>query len=108
MDNFTAKDICAIIKACSQNSVTSLKIGEIEICLAQTPKFDEYGYYPETAVAEGGTENAKPHVELTDEQKRELAYARQQELLVTNPMAYEDSFIIDESEASLNDEAMND
>lgn len=109
MDNFTAKDICAIIKACSQNSVKSLKLGEIEICLETAPDYQvNLGYYPEQEVADGGMESPEPRVELTKEQEQDLAYARSQELLFTDPTAFEESFLIDESQASINDEAEND
>ena len=95
MVNFTARDICAIIKACTQHKVSSLRVGDLEINMTPAPAESEYEEMDFSHVAAPA-----PIVELTEEQRKEIAYAERQEMLAMNPVAFEQS-IVDESEASL-------
>ena len=93
MDNFTAKDICAIIKACSQNSVKSLKLGSLDIAFERGVPSFEY----DMPVVDTKVEVGEPRMDLTEEQRREIEYAERQELLAMNPVAYEQA-VVDDSD----------
>ena len=92
--NFTARDICGIIKSLASSEVRFFRLGDMEIHLGPRPEADPY------ALDESVDAPPVPQMELTEEQKQEIAYAETQELLAMNPVAFEQS-VVDESEASL-------
>jgi hypothetical protein len=95
--DFTAKDICAIIKTCSQHDVKDFKMGNLEFSLRHKAPDANYELNLDyERIVEDGPELPEPQVELTKEQKQELAYAERQEMLAVNPVAYE-QMIVDEA-----------
>lgn len=91
MGNFTHREICAIIKSCSDNGVKDFSWGDMKISFKHEGEHD---------FALPAQRPELPKIELTEEQKYELEFAKRQELMATNPVAYE-QMIIDESEAGL-------
>lgn len=92
--NFTARDICGIIKSLASSEVRFFRLGDMEIHLGPRPEDDPF------AIDESADAPPVPRMELTEEQKQEIEYAQTQELLAMNPVAFEQS-IVDDSEASL-------
>lgn len=93
MVNFTARDISSIIKTCASHGVHFIKVGELEIRLGSS-EVEEF--YPDVP----GAPAPVPRMELTEEQRQEMAFAERQEMMAMNPVAFEQS-VVDESEASL-------
>jgi hypothetical protein len=89
--DFNSKDLCRIIEACNLNGVTKLKFGDVEITFGPVatldlPKISPQIVYPEAR------EDQTPD-KMSPIQKDLLEEARTSQLLVDDPVAFEQEMI---------------
>lgn len=102
---FTAKDIAVIIDACSRSNVTEFTLGELKIVFrGLSGNLDLQKTYPDqwsapvVTSAVSAEEIALPKVELSEVDKEMLKEAAVSQLMLDDPLAYE-QYIIDEQTA---------
>ena len=102
MDEFSAKDICAIIKTCCQSNVLEITIGGLKVTFSgniredATPSLDDSSFAPtrptmpseSTALPEGPL--LPPDGRLLSQEEREIIEELQNsQLMFDDPEAYE-------------------
>ena len=94
MENFTSKDIVAIISACHKNKVNRLKLAELEIVL------DGVGDLPlqHSSLKEPVAVDLKDHIKAEEQEDQMLTDIQRHILLSEDPQAYE-AMMLEESKA---------
>jgi hypothetical protein len=89
VENFTAKDISTIIKACKDSGVRSLDCGGLK--LSFEPEEREIapmaGAHQEELIV--GPQESMPERELSSEDEEELNELELQNLMISDPVGYE-------------------
>ena len=87
--SFSARELCAIIRSCSEYGVKGFKLGNLELSFKHDSDHDFA--YPVSR-------QEVPHhkVELTEDQIQAVEIAKRNELLASDPMAFE-KILIDET-----------
>lgn len=92
-----SKDLVKIIEACGKVGVSRFKCTDIEIEFNGFVKFDEKDY---PSKVESVLENVNVDPNFMNQQEYEIASDAIEDLLVTDPVAYEETLFKDELEPS--------
>jgi hypothetical protein len=94
MDKFSAKDICAIIKTCSQSNVVEISVGGLKVCFGPegvgekaTPLASDLGLTP--TIPEPSFGPPSEGRLLSQEEREVIEELQNSQLMFDDPEAYE-------------------